>query len=91
MNTKIQYREDIAAQLYGIVQKVEGENACKFSFDEICSIFSHTSRKCEINGKGEDYIPILFENELTDFLTRREINRYSEAMRCARFADTLPV
>lgn len=35
---------------------------------------NHTFRKWENTGYGEDYLPILFENELHDFLMRREIN-----------------
>lgn len=75
-----------AEKLYGIVQKVQSEYHCEFSFDEIAKIYAHTVRKCEINGKGSDYIPILFENELTDHLARTEINRMGAMNRCARFA-----
>ena len=75
-----------AEKLYGIVQKVQSEYRCEFSFDEMTDILLYTRRKCEVNGKGEDYIPILFENELSDYLMRREINRMGAMNRCARFA-----
>ena len=48
-----------AEKLYGIVQKVQSEYHCEFSFDEIAKIYAHTVRKCEINGKESDYIPSL--------------------------------
>lgn len=74
-------------RLLGIVKKVQEETGYEFSFDEMTDILLYTRRKCEVNGKGEDYIPILFENELSDYLMRREINRMGAMNRCARFAE----
>ena len=78
--------EQQAEKLYGIVQKVQRETGYNFSLDEIAKVYAYTVRKCEVNGKGSEYVPILFENELTDYLTRLEINRMGEFNRCARFA-----
>ena len=78
--------EQQAEKLYGIVQKVQRETGYNFSVDEIAKVYVYTVRKCEVNGKGSEYVPILFENELTDSLTRLEINRMGEFNRCARFA-----
>jgi len=83
--------EQQAEKLYGIVQKVQREIGYNFSADEIAKIYAYTVRKCEVNGKGGGYVPILFENELTDYLTRFEINRMGGINRCARFATTLLV
>lgn len=34
----------------------------------------HSMRKCKAVGKDDDYLPILFENELHDYFMRQEIN-----------------
>lgn len=34
----------------------------------------NTMRKCKAVGKDDDYLPILFENELYDYFMRQEIN-----------------
>lgn len=34
----------------------------------------HSMRKCKTVGKDDDYLPILFENELHDYFMRQEIN-----------------
>lgn len=73
-------------KMYGIVQKVQSETGHDFPADEIAKVYAYTVRKCEVNGKGNDYVPILFENELTDYLTRLKINRMGAFNRCAKFA-----
>lgn len=50
---------------------------------------NHTVRKWENMDYGEDYLPILFENELRDYLMRREINavgrmNYERNLQCSR-------
>lgn len=37
-------------------------------------VLDYSVRKCEVNGKGMEYLPILFENELRDYYTRLTIN-----------------
>lgn len=37
-------------------------------------VLDYSVRKCEVNGKGTDYLPILFENELRDYYMRLAIN-----------------
>lgn len=79
--------EQQAEKLYGIVQKVQRETGYIFSLDEIAKVYAYTVRKCEVNGKGIDYVPILFKNELTDYITRLGINRMGVFNRCARVAS----
>lgn len=37
-------------------------------------VLGYTKRKCELNGKLESYLPLLYENELTDYYVRLAIN-----------------
>lgn len=41
---------------------------------EIVEVLSYSARKCEAVGKDADYLPLLFENEIEDYLARKEIN-----------------
>lgn len=53
---------------------------------DVYNVLRYTIRKAELNGKGDDYVPVLFENELRDFLMRKEINRIGGMNQCARYA-----
>lgn len=57
-----------------IISEVEKKTGYVFSRAETFQVLLFTVRKCQINGKGDDYIPILFENELMDYIARSEIN-----------------
>ena len=37
-------------------------------------VLAYAKRKCELNSKPESYLPLLYENELTDFYMRLAIN-----------------
>lgn len=65
---------ELTPELAEIVAKVQEQTGYIFCPVETADILAYTHRKCEINGKGEDYVPILFENELTDYLMRGAIN-----------------
>lgn len=41
---------------------------------DLYGLANHTFRKWENTGYGEDYLPVLFDNELRDYLMRRKIN-----------------
>ncbi len=49
--------------------------------DVAWQVLNYSIRKCEVNGKGIDYLPILFENELRDHYTRLAIS-LKGAMAC---------
>ena len=53
---------------------------------DVYNVLRYTIRKAKLNGKGEDYVPILFENELRDFLMRKEINRIGRKNQCVTCA-----
>ena len=57
---------ELTPELAEIVAKVQEQTGYIFCPVETADILAYTHRKCEINGKGEDYVPILFENELRD-------------------------
>ena len=37
-------------------------------------VFDYSVRKCEVNGKGDGYLPLLYQNELQDYYMRIAIN-----------------
>lgn len=45
-----------------------------FEDEEISRTIEYTKRKCELNGKDEEYFYLLFENELEDLVRRYYIN-----------------
>ena len=67
---------------------VDVQRRLRYTFDlvDVFDILRYTIRKCEVNGKGEDYVPILFENELRDFVMRKQINMRGRMNLCARSA-----
>lgn len=74
-----------------IVVGVEAKTGWTFRYKDVCEILQYTEQKARQNGKGQDYVPILFENELRDFMTRSIINAKGRLNECARFADAAPV
>lgn len=74
-----------------IVVGVEAKTGWTFRYKDICEILQYTEQKAMNNGKGKDYVPILFENELRDFVTRSVINAKGRLNECARFVDTAHV
>lgn len=73
-------------EIQAIVREVEDKIGWEFEPEEVEDILRYTIRKAELNGKGADYIPILFENELRDSIMRAVINFRGEMNRCAKFA-----
>ena len=61
----------MAEKLTEIAERVVG---LRFDIEELYKIIKHTIRKCDLNGKDETYLPILFENELRDYQMRSQIN-----------------
>lgn len=61
-----------------------------YTFDvmDVYDIMKHTIRKCELNGKDENYLPLLFENELRDHVMREQINEMGRRNLCAKSACT---
>lgn len=75
-----------ATEFDDIVKQVEDKTGYIFDESEVREVFAYTLRKCEINDKGADYVSILFENELRDYLMRAYINLKGEENRRARLA-----
>lgn len=81
------------AKVTRIVSGVENRMEFSFSCDEIIDTVRYTIRKCELNGKDEDYFYLLFENELEDLIQRCYINlrgfinqMRKEELRCVKSA-----
>nr|DAW49541.1 MAG TPA: hypothetical protein [Caudoviricetes sp.] len=76
-----------------IAAQVSERTGFVFADEEISRTIEYTKRKCELNGKGEDYFYLLFENELEDLIQRYYINLRGfinqlrkEEQRCAKSA-----
>jgi hypothetical protein len=76
-----------------IVEQVSQKTGFVFEDEEISQTIEYTKRKCELNGKDEDYFYLLFENELEDLIQRYCINlrgfinqMRKEEQRCAKSA-----
>lgn len=76
-----------------IVEQVSQKTGFVFGDEEISQTIEYTKRKCELNGKDEDYFYLLFENELEDLIQRYYINlrgfinqMRKEEQRCAKSA-----
>lgn len=56
--------------------KMAAEDELGFEIpDEVAGkVLDYSVRKCVVNGKGSDYLPILYENELRDYYMRLAIN-----------------
>lgn len=61
--------------LTDIVFDVRRETGYRFDVMEVFDILQHSIRKAEMNGKEDDYLPILFRNELEDHVMRQRINK----------------
>ena len=64
----------MSEELAEIVEKVAEKTGLVICLKDANEVLKYTVRKCEVSGTGPDYIPVLFENELRDFLTRKIIN-----------------
>lgn len=56
------------------VRKDAESQGMVLSQQEFDIILAHTRRKIELNGKSEDYLPLLLENEIRDYFFRCTIN-----------------
>lgn len=61
-------------ELYEIVERAGKELNYQFDDGEIADVLRYSLRKCEVNGKDDDYVPIIFETELHDYVMRSTIN-----------------
>lgn len=56
------------------------ERTLGFAIDDDVAeeVLAYAKRKCELNHKPDDYLPLLYENELTDYFMRLYINLRGE-------------
>ena len=81
------------AKARSIAEEVSERTGFVFEDEEFIRTVEYTKRKCELNGKDEDYFYLLFENELEDLTQRCYINlrgfinqMRKEELRCAKSA-----
>ena len=58
------------------IAREEAEEMLGFSIpDEVADeVLAYAKRKCSVCGKPASYLPLLYENELTDYFMRLAIN-----------------
>lgn len=66
-----------------IIDRVQADTGHRFGCRDIFDIIIHTARKAKMIDKGDDYVFVLFENELRDFVTRLQINQRGMENLCA--------
>ena len=57
-----------------IIRKVQNSTGYLFQTEELTEVVRYSKRKLEAIGKNSDYLKILFESELRDYVMRRKIN-----------------
>ena len=72
-----------SGELGHISPDVQNETGFGFDVDDMVSIMQHTVRKADLNGKDEEYVPLLFRNELEDYVMRERINAIGRRNLCA--------
>jgi len=60
-------------ELSKIVEKTTEDTGYEFGDSELKEILGFTYRKCHLNQKDGDYVSILFEDELKDYLMRKTV------------------
>lgn len=63
-------------ELADVIDSVSGQYGYDFCAAEISWVLGLTERKCMIKGKGDEYMPLLFETELKEYLTGEAINHH---------------
>lgn len=68
--------------------KESAERTLGFSIDDKTAeeVLAYAKRKCEINRKQESYLPLLYENELTDRYMKLAITLRGEMNRVQRMS-----
>lgn len=66
--------DTLVNELVDIAIKTSDRIGYRFSKDEIKSVLEYAEQKLELNKKGDDYLPVLFESELENYIRRHAIN-----------------
>lgn len=69
-----------------IVRDVEDEIGYSFEFEDVQNIHQQAIQKCQINGKGNDYVPVMFWGELRNFAIGEILNLKGVINQCANSA-----
>lgn len=72
---------------WGIVDEVQQRTGYIYCPKELAEIIQYAIRKCELNGKDEEYFYLLLPDELEQYLMRAYINMRGEENRRRRLQD----
>lgn len=72
------------AKTLEVIERVQSKTGYIYCPKELFDIISYSIRKCELNGKDEDYFYLLLEDELEQYLMRAYINMRGEENRRRR-------
>lgn len=79
---------DINAQrTMQVLAEVEEKTNYIFSPEEVIETVRYAIRKCELNGKDEEYFYLLLQDELEQYLMRAYINMQGEENRRRKLED----
>lgn len=70
-----------------VLVEVEEKTNYIFSPEEVIETVQYAIRKCEMNGKDEEYFYLLLQDELEQYLTRAYINMQGEENRRRKIED----
>jgi len=70
--------EQLEEVLADAVLSAELRTGVHFDFDTVHKVLKYSLRKLEVIGKGMDYLPLLFKDELRDHAMRERINMRGE-------------
>ena len=81
-------RGDPSVEYEILKARVAAERTLGFAIDDETAhdVLAHAKRKCELNHKPDSYLPLLYENELTDYFMRLAINLRGEMNRVQRMS-----
>ena len=81
-------RGDPSVEYEILKARESAERTLGFDIDDETAeeVLDYAKRKCELNHKPNEYLPLLYENELTDYFMRLAINLRGEMNRVQRMS-----
>ena len=82
-------RGDPSVEYEILKARESAERTLGFAIDDETAeeVLDYAKRKCELNHKPNEYLPLLYENELTDYFMRLAINLRGEMNRVQRMSQ----
>lgn len=82
-------RGDPSVEYEILKARESAERTLGFAIDDETAeeVLAYAKRKCELNHKPDEYLPLLYENEMTDYFMRLAINLRGEMNRVQRMSQ----